>query len=216
MGQPLPSAALPSGLFTPATGDRANTVISGAFSAVGPGSPITCYGAFNVMIWASVTKSLTTTNASGNATVADTTGLAAGMGVNSAKVPPGTTIKSITNGTTMVLAFPPQYDNTAVVTGTANAVFTGDGTTGQASFALERTFDGGSTWLTCNIGGGGTPAEYSFGGGSGLTAPVSVVVAEPEQGVSYRLNCTAYTSGAFNYRVSTTGLGAVAWGIPVG
>jgi hypothetical protein len=59
---------------------------------------------------------------------------------------------------------------------------------------LERSFDDGSTWLKCSRDSAGTSASF--------TAAASVVVEEPEAGVLYRLNCTAYTSGTINYRLS--------------
>lgn len=59
---------------------------------------------------------------------------------------------------------------------------------------LERSFDAGSTWLDCSRDSAGTTASF--------TAPFSVVVEEPEVGVIYRLNCSAYTSGTINYRIS--------------
>lgn len=51
---------------------------------------------------------------------------------------------------------------------------------------LERSFDGGTTWHT-----------YAT-----HTANVEDKVPESEEGVLYRLNCSAYTSGTINYRLS--------------
>ena len=59
---------------------------------------------------------------------------------------------------------------------------------------VERSFDRGASWLACSRDGAGTPASYS--------APVSLVMEEPEAGVLYRLNCTALSSGTVNYRLS--------------
>jgi hypothetical protein len=81
----------------------------------------------------------------------------------------------------------------------ANATYTGASIVYSGTIQLERSFDGGSTWLVCNLGGGGTLAQYSLG------TPVSVVFGEPERNVLYRVNCTAYTSGTINYRFSQTG-----------
>lgn len=58
---------------------------------------------------------------------------------------------------------------------------------------LERSFDGGTTWLPLTAAG---IALYTW------TAPASEIAEEPETGVLYRLACTAYTSGTINYRVS--------------
>ena len=62
-----------------------------------------------------------------------------------------------------------------------------------ATVALERSFDG-TNWFTCSRDSAGTAASW--------TAPMSVVVEEPEAGVLYRLNCTAFTSGTVTYRMS--------------
>jgi hypothetical protein len=62
---------------------------------------------------------------------------------------------------------------------------------------LQRSFDGGVTWLPASFDGQGDIASY--------TVPTSFVVNEPEHGVLYRLNCTAFTSGAINYRISAGG-----------
>ena len=87
------------------------------------------------------------------------------------------------------------------------ASVTGVGITFVGSVQLERSFDGGSTWIVCNIGGAGTLAVFSAG------TPVSVTFGEPEREVLYRWNCTAYTSGNINYRISTTGQGAESVGL---
>lgn len=86
----------------------------------------------------------------------------------------------------------------------AAAVFTGAGVTSNATVQLERSFDGGLTWVVCNVGGSGQMAQYL---GATLT-PISLTFAEPEQGVVYRWNCIAWTSGTINYRISTTGAAA--------
>lgn len=59
---------------------------------------------------------------------------------------------------------------------------------------LDRSFDAGSNWLPASLDGTGTTASW--------TSAISVVANEPEAGVLYRLNCTAYTSGTINYRLS--------------
>lgn len=60
------------------------------------------------------------------------------------------------------------------------------------SVQLERSFNG-STWLPITAAG---VQLYAW------SAPASEPAEEPEYGVLYRLNCTAYTSGTVNYRVS--------------
>ena len=61
-----------------------------------------------------------------------------------------------------------------------------------ATVQLERSFDG-ATWLPLTALG---TAVYVF------TAPCSETAEETEMGVVYRLNCTSYTSGTVNYRLS--------------
>ena len=58
---------------------------------------------------------------------------------------------------------------------------------------LERQLpgEGGFTAVTDNMG---TPLAW--------TAAVNCSFSEPETGVNYRLNCTAYTSGTITYRIS--------------
>jgi len=88
----------------------------------------------------------------------------------------------------------------AIPTGTDDsALFTGAAISYDATIQLERSFDGGSTWIVCNIDRAGTLAKWATG------TPVSQTFGEPEKNVLYRLNCTAYTSGVINYRISQTG-----------
>lgn len=63
-----------------------------------------------------------------------------------------------------------------------------------ATVAVQRSFDAGATWHTVSQDATGADAAY--------TAPMSLVALEPEHGVVYRLNCTAYSSGTINYRMS--------------
>lgn len=79
------------------------------------------------------------------------------------------------------------------------ALFTGASAGYVGNVQIERSFDGGSIWVVCNLGNAGALAQYSAG------TPVSVTFGEPEKNVLYRLNCTAYTSGTINYRISQTG-----------
>jgi hypothetical protein len=62
----------------------------------------------------------------------------------------------------------------------------------SGSVQLERSFDG-SAWLPITAAG---MQLYVW------SAPASEVAEEPEYGVLYRLNCTAYASGTINYRMS--------------
>lgn len=81
----------------------------------------------------------------------------------------------------------------------ANAAFTGAGVIWTGSVQIERSFDGGGTYVICNVGGAGTLAQFNAG------TPVSVTFGEPEKNVLYRLNCTVLTGGNINYRISQTG-----------
>lgn len=63
----------------------------------------------------------------------------------------------------------------------------------DATVALERSFDGGSSWIR---------VTFSDGNAITYTAAASAVWSEPEFGVSFRLRCSAYTSGSINWRLS--------------
>jgi hypothetical protein len=59
------------------------------------------------------------------------------------------------------------------------------------SVRVERSFDG-TNWLPLT----------ALGTAINFTGPCSETFDEAETGVQYRLNCTAYTSGTINYRMS--------------
>jgi hypothetical protein len=74
------------------------------------------------------------------------------------------------------------------------------GLTGQIQ--IERSFDGGQTWIVAGLGGGGALAQYS------TATPLSLAFGEPERQTLYRLNLTALTpvaGNALKYRLSATG-----------
>lgn len=256
-------------------------MLSGIIVAVGPTQPFAMRGPMNLAFWASVTTALTTTLGSLAATIGAATGIATGYAINSANVPPGTTV-GVLAGTNVTLAIPPitlhgfvspsanritglestaglvgatvtgpgipsgttvlavtqaavsptnispgtkgivqisvaptltspdsnnpqaftftRTGNAVTVTGAdAAASFTGTGVNFTGSIQLERSFDGGATWLVCNVGGGGVMAIYTAG------TPVNIAFGEPEKNVLYRLNCTALSAGNINYRISQTG-----------
>lgn len=58
---------------------------------------------------------------------------------------------------------------------------------------LERSFDGGVTFIPCTD---------LYGAAVSFSDEMSIGFKESEQGVFYRFNCTAYTSGTINYRIS--------------
>lgn len=90
----------------------------------------------------------------------------------------------------------------------ADALFMGAATPWSATVQLERSFDGGATWVVCNIGGAGQPAQWTGG------SPVSLSFGEAERGVLYRLNCIAYSSGRINWRISATGQASLSLSVP--
>lgn len=188
--------------------DQAQKVISGTFTAIGPSATIDCWGNFNVLLWGSVSFNLTTTNGSATATASSATGLAVGQSLSgNVHVPIGTTIGAL-SGTTITLAFPTGTTAAQVTAGSTIAT-TAENAAATATVNLERSFDGGVTWITCGVGGAGQTASYS-------TLPISIVGGEPEKVVLYRLNCVAYTSGTVNYRLSTPGTSNSTWGVPPG
>lgn len=210
MGIPAPAGVGASGI--PPAGDQANAVVQGTFAAAGVSQPFAIYGAFNFCIWGTTVVTLTTTNGSSNASVSSGTGIKAGQTVNSVNVPPGT-VWATFSGTSGTLAFASGYTNANVVTGADTAAIVAT-TAWAGTVQLERSFDGGKTYFVCGVGGVGQGAIYS--GATMAGQAVSIVGAEPEKGVLYRANCILFTSGTINYRISTTGLAAMAWGIPVG
>lgn len=94
-----------AGLGLLPTGDRANAGVIGAFSAIGPGIPVSVMGPANALLYASISTSLTTTAAGATAALGSATGLAVGANINSPLVPPGTII-SVLVGTTATLGLP--------------------------------------------------------------------------------------------------------------
>lgn len=97
---------------------------------------------------------------------------------------------------------------TAVITGNLSSVTAGSAIiaptdrvlnvnisgTFSATLQLERSFDGGATWIGVSRDVVGTVATY--------TSPSSFQVRETESGVLYRLSMTARTSGTAAYRLS--------------
>jgi hypothetical protein len=61
------------------------------------------------------------------------------------------------------------------------------------TFRVLRSFDGGTTKLPCTDSAG---AAVTFSG------PLTIVMIEPENGVTYYIEVTAYTSGSIFYRFS--------------
>lgn len=88
--------------------------------------------------------------------------------------------------------------NTSIIMmlGEFNASLSGTWTdTASTRFQLQRSFDGGSTFVPAAIDSAGDPATYA--------GNVSVAVVETEPGVYYRWQCTvAMVTGTANWRIS--------------
>lgn len=63
----------------------------------------------------------------------------------------------------------------------------------SATAQLERSFDGGVVWHPCTDNAGNIQL---------FTKPLTIILDEHEEAVLYRLNCTTYTSGTMNWRIS--------------
>jgi hypothetical protein len=80
------------------------------------------------------------------------------------------------------------------LTGTFNlSLWSGSGAGGTA--VLQRSFDGGTTWLNCTQLGVLVSLVLA------ASSSISEVIDSPEAAVLYRLNCAAFTA-AFSYRIS--------------
>jgi hypothetical protein len=80
----------------------------------------------------------------------------------------------------------------ANIQGRANFAVGGSGWVGTV--VLERSFDGGTTYLPILTDGYGSIASF--------TTPVSGAIEDTEAAVLYRLRCAAYTSGSIPARIS--------------
>lgn len=76
-----------------------------------------------------------------------------------------------------------------LIKGEFNAALSG---TFVGTVYLQRSYNNGLTWAPLTALG----QDISF------DAPCEEVFEEPEDGVLYRWNCAAYTSGTINYRIS--------------
>ena len=106
---------------------------------------------------------------------------------------------------------PPAHDQasavvTNAITATATAGLGPFSVYGDFNFAawgttaftvkLQKTFDGGTTYIDAMINAGTVIA---------LTAPGAVQLYESERGVSYIANCTTFGSGTLSLRFSANG-----------
>jgi len=216
-------SALISGVPAPPQGEAANFVIANTvpITAIGPTQPFPIYGPFNVSLWSAVNTALTISagnQTAGQGTVAAATGLVNGMWVRSTLVPPGTTFTIAT--TTLTFQFSPGFTNANLVVGTDNNALYGPTAWAGTKAVVERSFDGGLTWLAAGLpSGSGASAIYEGANQAtlnplftaGIVAPVSLNLTESERGVLYRLNFITYAAGNMYYRISGTGPAAMAW-----
>lgn len=200
------------------TDEGANQILEGVFSAVGPSRPIAVYGQFNFCLYGIAQYTLTLQAGRATATVTNGTLIATGQSVAADGLPPGATLVvsstvQVSGLTTVTIGGLTTSQISTITAGAVLGTFVGVGITPDATINLERTFDGGTTWITAGISGNGQPASYEFGS-SAIDNPVSVVAGEPERNVGYRFNCTAFTGTVtVGYRISITGLAAQTWGI---
>ena len=68
---------------------------------------------------------------------------------------------------------------------------------GSGTVVLQASYDGGTTWIGVPATDSGTTVSVNTATAAGMFR-----VTEVEPGVLYRANCTAYTSGSINYRIS--------------
>lgn len=73
--------------------------------------------------------------------------------------------------------------------------------TGAGTVAVQRSYDGGNTWVIHSIIISTGIQAMSFA--ITAAAPLSIMLTEPERGMMYQLNCTAFTS-TITYRLSAT------------
>jgi hypothetical protein len=69
---------------------------------------------------------------------------------------------------------------------------------GSGDVEIERSTDDGATWFTISRDSAGNPALYAT-----ATLGFNGFVDEPEFGIKYRLNCSAFTSGTITYRLGS-------------
>lgn len=136
--------------------------------------------------------------------------------------PTGTTVIAVgANGTSVVTSVPPTSVPTtsdtvpiefsltanALVAGAdTGATFTGATTpigAATTSFQIERSLDGGATFVVANIGGSQQLAQFTA-----VIGPLSVAFGDPEANALYRINVTVYSASTNvtpNYRLSASG-----------
>lgn len=71
------------------------------------------------------------------------------------------------------------------------------GTAPVGTVKLEKSFDNGVNWFDVSRDNAGNAASYALS-----STEMAFQMSEPEIGVLYRANCTAYTSGTITCRIS--------------
>lgn len=205
-GNAIKSANVPPGTTTGALAGANVTLAPPPITLMGSvvGGTITGLASTTGLLGATISSDDPSLTIPANTTVTGITQVAVAPSLNSAGVPGiVATSNQITGLPTIQKQQPFTFTLTAnsiAVTGAdAAAVFTGGLITFDATVQLERSFDGGATWIVCNIGNAGALAQWVD------TGPISLTFGEPERNVLYRFNCLEYTSGVINYRVSQTG-----------
>lgn len=93
----------------------------------------------------------------------------------------------------------------------ANATQTGAAVNHNSTLQLEKSYDGGSTWIVQSLSNAGSIAQWT------AHTPLSFSMSEPEIGVLYRLNCpvfAAVSNVTINYRISGTGQASQSLSVP--
>ena len=85
--------------------------------------------------------------------------------------------------------------------GAFNAALMADAFVGTVVF--EKSYDGGTTWITVSRDVTGTAASYALNWAAPTSMNLTLCEVEPQ--VAWRLRCSAYTSGELNYRMSQGG-----------
>lgn len=67
---------------------------------------------------------------------------------------------------------------------------------------IEKSYDGGTTWITVSQDVAGTPASYVL---AWTAQSINLTLCEVEPAVAWRVRCSARTSGTLTYRLSQGG-----------
>lgn len=69
---------------------------------------------------------------------------------------------------------------------------------GIGTVHIEKSFNDGSTYFVSSKNSDGNAASYTTASNVAFNGHID----EPMSRIKYRLNCTAYTSGSINYRIT--------------